>query len=52
MQHIDFIVWMLGWPLVVGTMLHNGLDDYETKTQYVLALIYLLAWLGVGYLIF
>lgn len=55
MEHLDFIVWMIGFPLERGisewlrTHRRGPLKEYGATTIGIAALVEHALWLGIGY---
>ena len=56
MEHIDFVVWMLGYPLVVQAekwwRFRRGHLEGTPGEQGAAALISMAVWAGVGWLLY
>lgn len=56
MQHLDFIIWMLLYPIMwefVDYMKAKSRPDYKfEKIDWFTGLFFLSTWLGIGKLLF
>lgn len=56
MDHLDFIVWMIAWP--IGRAIVRLIEskyctkEYPKDVRGLTALIIVATWYGVGYLLF
>ena len=48
MNHLSFVVWLIGWPITIQYVFSNaGLVDH-----HILAIIAWIVWIGVGVLVY
>ena len=47
MEHLDFVIWILGWP-----MLPRKEESRYSTTGFVGNIAWLVAWLGIGALLY
>ncbi len=50
MKNISFVLWMLGWPMVLGFSNNSGThQQYSDLTIATVGLISIAIWIFVGY---
>lgn len=52
MKNLAFVLWMLGWPIVVNINEYlyylTTNKVYSDETEFVSAIINLIIWIGIG----